>query len=119
MKYCKCKVKKGRIVDGWNHLQCLKCKLPILKINVTIKETAEKKIEHILTDNSISMTLVKDGKVYGLYAKLDKLKTYPVNPVEKMLHLLNMACLAKMRELNIIDVKLSNLHVNLYDCKII
>lgn len=28
--YCRCKTRKGIIVDGWSNLQCLKCKLPIL-----------------------------------------------------------------------------------------
>ena len=35
-KYCKCKIHKGKLVDGWSHLQCLKCKLPILGIDIRI-----------------------------------------------------------------------------------
>ena len=34
--YCKCKIRKGKLVDGWIHLQCLKCKLPILGIDIKI-----------------------------------------------------------------------------------
>lgn len=35
-EYCKCKTRKGRIVDGWSHFQCLECKLPILGVNIKI-----------------------------------------------------------------------------------
>lgn len=34
-QYCKCKTRKGKIVDGWSNLQCLKCKLPIIGVCVT------------------------------------------------------------------------------------
>ena len=34
--YCKCKTRKGKLVDGWSHLQCLKCKLPILGIDIKV-----------------------------------------------------------------------------------
>ena len=45
IRLCKCKVPKARFIDGWSHLQCRICKLPISKIEVSIQP--EKEIEEL------------------------------------------------------------------------
>jgi len=36
-----CENPRGQLVDGWSHLQCVKCKLPIPKIEIKIKPQQE------------------------------------------------------------------------------
>lgn len=34
-KICRCIIRVGRLIEGWSHLQCVRCKRPIMGICIT------------------------------------------------------------------------------------